>query len=129
MLLRPPMSSLTDTLFPYTTLFRSLDESVDLNDHARERDQRSADDRSGAESELPGLLGGFGLRQFDLAAEQRRQQTSQAREQCLDRWIGRGRSHRTYGPRGLGLVLGPRLTRWGGPAGHRRIGGRKIGRA
>src|SRR3546814_981400 len=35
MIRRPPMSSLTDTLFPYTTRFRSLGRGSDLPPHAR----------------------------------------------------------------------------------------------
>src|SRR3546814_15980472 len=34
MLLRPPRSTLTDTPFPYTTLFRSLDETAEVGGDA-----------------------------------------------------------------------------------------------
>src|SRR3546814_4920115 len=34
MLRRPPRSTRTDTLFPYTTLFRSRGESVEITGHA-----------------------------------------------------------------------------------------------
>src|SRR3546814_1210668 len=33
MIRRPPRSTRTDTLFPYTTLFRSLVEEADLTEH------------------------------------------------------------------------------------------------
>src|SRR3546814_13245105 len=35
MIRRPPRSTRTDTLFPYTTLFRSLDELLDLVEPGR----------------------------------------------------------------------------------------------
>src|SRR3546814_19477063 len=44
MILRPPRSTRTDTLFPYTTLFRSLEEVL-VEVFAR--------DLAGAEGELP----------------------------------------------------------------------------
>src|SRR3546814_14621404 len=37
MIRRPPRSTRTDTLFPYTTLFRSLARLVELANHARAR--------------------------------------------------------------------------------------------
>src|SRR3546814_6926116 len=38
MILRPPKSTRTDTLFPYTTLFRSLADEARIRD-ARQRDE------------------------------------------------------------------------------------------
>src|SRR3546814_12766775 len=38
MILRPPRATLTDTLFPYTTLFRSREERDDENDDDRLHD-------------------------------------------------------------------------------------------
>src|SRR3546814_19070035 len=61
MLRRPPISTRTDTLFPYTTLFRSA-----LRIHARERGQPEqslvpvARRDIGAEVEPEMRLGGFG---------------------------------------------------------------------
>src|SRR3546814_6602863 len=45
----PPRSTLTDTLFPYTTLFRSCDSRSDRSrvSRARHADGTAADDRSG----------------------------------------------------------------------------------
>src|SRR3546814_19242716 len=43
MIRRPPRSTRTDTLFPYTTLFRSLPASDGLAEVARERDDTPAD--------------------------------------------------------------------------------------
>src|SRR3546814_4374546 len=37
MIRRPPRSTRTDTLFPYTTLFRSLDVAGRLDHHRRDR--------------------------------------------------------------------------------------------
>src|SRR3546814_9262835 len=44
MIRRPPRSTLTDTLFPYTTLFRSL-ERVDVIKIPAEREREAADFR------------------------------------------------------------------------------------
>src|SRR3546814_2240384 len=45
MIRRPPRSTRTDTLFPYTTLFRSADLLVRASFRALERDGASADAR------------------------------------------------------------------------------------
>src|SRR3546814_1822242 len=45
MIRRPPRSTRTDTLFPYTTLFRSLDDEVEVSPHGRAAHGR--DGRSG----------------------------------------------------------------------------------
>src|SRR3546814_4096620 len=53
MIRRPPRSTRTDTLFPYTTLFRSLARSPDIGRDERGRTQRIrplAPRRSGARS-------------------------------------------------------------------------------
>src|SRR3546814_6847358 len=39
MIRRPPRSTRTDTLFPYTTLFRSCRERIDIAPHRHVRDQ------------------------------------------------------------------------------------------
>src|SRR3546814_17347944 len=52
---RPPRSTRTDTLFPYTTLFRSVDENVDQHEmtvggeeeRGREHREELADGRTG----------------------------------------------------------------------------------
>src|SRR3546814_8864502 len=56
MIRRPPRSTRTDTLFPYTTLFRSLSLSVDAY-------QIDLDDRI----TLTGLLSGTGIRNILIA--------------------------------------------------------------
>src|SRR3546814_13303866 len=59
MLRRPPRSTRTDTLFPYTTLFRSAvgDRAVELPDPRRRRQRRAPGDRGGDQrlSRAPGL--------------------------------------------------------------------------
>src|SRR3546814_7583250 len=49
MIRRPPRSTRTDTLFPYTTLFRSTDVGIepDLHGHRGARDRHGTDDRAG----------------------------------------------------------------------------------
>src|SRR3546814_3972718 len=42
MIRRPPRSTRTDTLFPYTTLFRSLERTAPLDEHATPRGARDA---------------------------------------------------------------------------------------
>src|SRR3546814_17501745 len=50
MIRRPPRSTRTDTLFPYTTLFRSLDRWLDeTNQSARLRQLHQARDRAEAD--------------------------------------------------------------------------------
>src|SRR3546814_20080364 len=44
MILRPPRSTRTDTLFPYTTLFRSVAVALDETGHALEHPQHIVDD-------------------------------------------------------------------------------------
>src|SRR3546814_15963447 len=55
MIRRPPRSTRTDTLFPYTTLFRSDDELDDEIDGERDRNQhnvtRNGDDLAAFETE------------------------------------------------------------------------------
>src|SRR3546814_3325983 len=52
MIRRPPRSTRTDTLFPYTTLFRSLDQPLEDEEHAdQERDE--ADDEHAVPQEEP----------------------------------------------------------------------------
>src|SRR3546814_14807799 len=65
MIRRPPRSTLTDTLFPYTTLFRSSDRvaaGLHGGDAARTRLRRGDSDqpRSGAEVEDAAAAHGFG---------------------------------------------------------------------
>src|SRR3546814_5871807 len=63
MIRRPPRSTRTDTLFPYTTLFRSLDRLAVLGQRHHQRIQAPDDRRHGAvgqahfgvEEELAGL--------------------------------------------------------------------------
>src|SRR3546814_4888760 len=47
MILRPPRSTRTDTLFPYTTLFRSHVEHLRFRHHQQRRVDRLADRRTG----------------------------------------------------------------------------------
>src|SRR3546814_5368910 len=59
MIRRPPISTRTDTLFPYTTLFRSLDRWACLGAGGRRRDrQHRAEQARAAGERLPGLPGG-----------------------------------------------------------------------
>src|SRR3546814_17772002 len=65
MIRRPPRSTRTDTLFPYTTLFRSTEESDD-----RRRDQY-IDERARSEDfahRIPGRKPRWGRRGLDGAA-------------------------------------------------------------
>src|SRR3546814_8456340 len=48
MLRRPPRSTRTDTLFPYTTLFRSRGESVEITGHADRIGSDADNDRMSA---------------------------------------------------------------------------------
>src|SRR3546814_8910933 len=56
MIRRPPRSTRTDTLFPYTTLFRSRrhEQSEAFADHSRRREEFA--DRAPVGSLIPGLL-------------------------------------------------------------------------
>src|SRR3546814_20590781 len=58
MIRRPPRSTRTDTLFPYTTLFRSTRESFPENDRAltSERITRSTSGTSAPAVGIPGAL-------------------------------------------------------------------------
>src|SRR3546814_6298275 len=47
MIRRPPRSTRTDTLFPYTTLFRSVDDAFDLGARFPQRLARLARDKIG----------------------------------------------------------------------------------
>src|SRR3546814_14039548 len=62
MIRRPPRSTRTDTLFPYTTLFRSLQragEAADLEEVAplRDRQQEAAVEEGAVQAVLAELLG------------------------------------------------------------------------
>src|SRR3546814_4730885 len=46
MIRRPPRSTRTDTLFPYTTLFRSLDVGIGSNSNITERGMAAEVDRA-----------------------------------------------------------------------------------
>src|SRR3546814_16565307 len=71
MIRRPPRSTRTDTLFPYTTLFRSIDERVFVDrqfDHVIELAAACREQRI----ERLGLRGGAGIAvedQTDIGAE------------------------------------------------------------
>src|SRR3546814_9864335 len=56
MIRRPPRSTRTDTLFPYTTLFRSAQAAGNTNECARRRSQPQFPD-AGLESGRHGVLG------------------------------------------------------------------------
>src|SRR3546814_2520559 len=57
MIRRPPRSTRTDTLFPYTTLFRSLEDELEIA--ARHRRTQGADPRyRGIQQCLQAVLGG-----------------------------------------------------------------------
>src|SRR3546814_2171380 len=43
MIRRPPRTTRTDTLFPYTTLFRSVERELDRNEQAQRQLQREQD--------------------------------------------------------------------------------------
>src|SRR3546814_13057797 len=75
MLRRPPRSTRTDTLFPYTTLFRSSDQCARqggltrLHQHAELVDRELADRRPRAKRPAPGRdAGSDGRRRVDGAA-------------------------------------------------------------
>src|SRR3546814_18321070 len=51
MIRRPPRSTRTDTLFPYTTLFRSAFRSAPDGDRSRRRGPGRDGERSGAEAD------------------------------------------------------------------------------
>src|SRR3546814_14504966 len=64
MIRRPPRSTRTDTLFPYTTLFRSVDEeanvmAIDTAIHPKMAIERLADPQCTAFNLLPILAGHF----------------------------------------------------------------------
>src|SRR3546814_20898023 len=54
MIRRPPISTRTDTLFPYTTLFRSIEEAILLSPA---RGEGSISDRAATEQESSGRIG------------------------------------------------------------------------
>src|SRR3546814_14180106 len=66
MLRRPPRSTRTDTLFPYTTLFRSAEAVGERDDGADDRDRFDAALR-GADDESPVDLDGRELRFAKIA--------------------------------------------------------------
>src|SRR3546814_14113081 len=59
MIRRPPRSTRTDTLFPYTTLFRSGQVGIDIDRKAMKRDPAPHPDAQRADLRLPplGLVG------------------------------------------------------------------------
>src|SRR3546814_11079821 len=84
MIRRPPRSTRTDTHFPYTTLFRSLDEpgeAFDLEERAGEHEHRGHPAGEEVGEELPGSgVAGRGqpaAGEADAAQRQRR-----VRQQC-----------------------------------------------
>src|SRR3546814_10741999 len=78
MIRRPPRSTRTDTLVPYTTLFRSL-RRYRRGRHVRHR-------RGAAQSRLRGVgLGPQGIRQYRSAAELRRSEEHTSELQSLMR--------------------------------------------
>src|SRR3546814_19119050 len=102
---RPPRSTLTDTLFPYTTLFRSQRRirQRDLADDRAESLKRldcrfDLDARAGRQT-----FGEIFLRQADLQALDR---TIEATEQIIDRSLDAGRVERIEAGHGLQHVRG-----------------------
>src|SRR3546814_5920168 len=87
MIRRPPRSTRTDTLFPYTTLFRSELPLADLVTPARHAARREADDRH--DRDQPGERGDQPVWSLDMAAKQHIEDASadRARDQ-----VARGRS-------------------------------------
>src|SRR3546814_8752576 len=83
MIRRPPRSTRTDTLFPYTTLFRSPEPAVGdehEHDHRGRRDRRGEDaraDRIGAQIGADGMLLDHLERHRQLARSQRDRQRSE----------------------------------------------------
>src|SRR3546814_16172081 len=116
MILRPPRSKRTDTLFPYTTLVRSIDPIV-ADDAAREIAELRVDRRDigvGPAGDLFEAGDAEALEQGDeLRADalEQLQIVGLVRGGCGPRrgWFGRGRSGR--GGWGLGH---PRAHRWRG---------------
>src|SRR3546814_12039315 len=92
MIRRPPRSTRTDTLFPYTTLFRSLEEKEhDDEDEHHRLDQRAhyfidrlADEQGGVVRNRPIYIGREGLRQLSHA-----RLDSLGGRQCVCAEIGR----------------------------------------
>src|SRR3546814_10700438 len=76
MIRRPPRSTRTDTLFPYTTLFRSLETTVVHQDDARRQQQR--------EEHQPSLQG-VGPADGEEAADQGRSEEHTSELQSLMR--------------------------------------------
>src|SRR3546814_20996064 len=96
MIRRPPRSTRTDTLFPYTTLFRSLDAHRDARAQRREsryvggraRTARAArlrfPDGRGRGDELARLSGGIEYR--DLRRSEERRVGKECVSTCRSRW-------------------------------------------
>src|SRR3546814_15236672 len=78
MIRRPPRSTRTDTLFPYTTLFRSELPLADLVTPARHAARREADDRH--DRDQPGERGDQPVRPHDMADQQRTEDARADRE-------------------------------------------------
>src|SRR3546814_18622724 len=64
MIRRPPRSTRTDTLFPYTTLFRSLEELLDGLFHIAHADGRMAEEEVSYLGRLAEIFG-FDARAWD----------------------------------------------------------------
>src|SRR3546814_21132981 len=113
MIRRPPRSTRTDTLFPYTTLFRSgrADARATVRRHRGDRDgvhpagARAADGRFGARARLSGGAGLSAVHRDALCPRQpaRRYPLSTLRS-AVDR-VMRGRAHQYLGFGLVGLVL------------------------
>src|SRR3546814_6712714 len=109
MILRPPISTRTDTLFPYTTLFRSLHggEEFEVLAHGQVAEQREllrhvAD----AAAQLLGLCGDAQAQHLDLAFGGREQAAEHAdggrlaravrAEEAVDAGLGHGQLGRAH---------------------------------
>src|SRR3546814_4679276 len=73
MIRRPPRSTRTDTLFPYTTLFRSVRDQAVVHPVA----QRADADAVGAHAEAPLLEGEVANHRLDGRLRRRRQDRSE----------------------------------------------------
>src|SRR3546814_13263769 len=97
MLRRPPRSTLTDTLFPYTTLFRSMTPQTVLKLTQRRRQiskGRAVAQRTGLafdqrEVVLPVIADLVAIQQADMAGDQRSEERRVGKEcvsTCRSRW-------------------------------------------
>src|SRR3546814_10020597 len=85
MIRRPPRSTRTDTLFPYTTLFRSRFDPSCLSDCARDCIQQKISTAHGTNSAVPRCL---------ITEKTARHQPFQAR-QSTDRVVPRSEEHQS----------------------------------